>query len=115
MTPPVTTIRYPGSVDGPYPRLPGPVLRDLVGVCRCLHRTWTTRGEPPERVAELERIGKTLRAALEASRLLPGVLAHIEAWEPAEAAVARLGELLAAESASGLLEATAGLVKRRPG
>jgi hypothetical protein len=106
-------FRYPGSTDGPYPRLPRAVLADLVGIAHCLHRAWTDRGETPERLAELERVGRDLRTALDASRLLPGVLAHIEAWPVAEAAVARLGELLAQESATGLVSASLGLVRRR--
>jgi hypothetical protein len=107
---PSLTMPYPGS-SAPYQRLPTAALRDLLGLARCLHRAWRAAGAPAARLAELERVGRQLGAALRASRLHPGTLPHIEAWPRAEAAVARLGELIAEHDTAALVEATAGLVR----
>lgn len=97
----------------PYERLPLAVLRDLLGVARCLHRMWTAAGVRADRLAELESVGRELRDVLDASRSHPGTLLHLEAWPRAEAAVSRLGELIREQDAAALVEAAAARVRRR--
>lgn len=108
----LVTLRYPGSPGGPYDRLPRSVLADLVAICRCLYRARAAAGAEPGELGEIEHVGRELRAALEASRLPPGTLAHLRSWERAELAVARLGELVAEQDARSLVDAAAGAFRR---
>lgn len=95
----------------PYPPLPVEALRDLLGITRALYRAG--RDDAPgdlERLRKLERVGKTLRAVLQASGAAPGTSTHVEAWAAAERAVRELREVAA--EALPLVEAMARLVTR---
>jgi hypothetical protein len=66
--------------------------RDLLGIVRALYVAWKEQGRP---TAELEAIGKELRAAINLARKSPvPSVGHGAAWNRAEHATERLGQLV---------------------
>jgi hypothetical protein len=98
----------------PYPPLPAGPLRDLLGITRALYRAGMTE-EPRDaaRLAALEEIGRTLKAALRASRAPPGTITHGEARAAAERATRALRELVSESTLLGpVIAAIARLISR---
>jgi hypothetical protein len=76
----------PRTRDTPFPF---ETVRDLLGIVRALYVTWKEQGRP---TAELELIGKELRASMNLARRSPvPSLGHAAAWNRAERATERLG------------------------
>ena len=99
----------PADTHGPFPF---GAVRDLLGITRALYRA--ADGEP-QRQAELHRIGRDLRDALElARRTEEGTLGRRGAWQRAERATKALGDLVADGCAvAPLVRATAARLRRR--
>ena len=75
--------------DTPFPI---ETVRDLLGIVRALYVAWKEQGRP---TAELEHIGKELRAAINLARRSPvPSVGHAAAWSRAERATERLGQLV---------------------
>lgn len=79
----------------PYPRLPIGPLRDLYGITRALYRA-SRAASPPDatRLAALDSIGKSLRAALREAGGHPATIPYQEAWAAAQRAVTKLQSLV---------------------
>jgi hypothetical protein len=77
-------------------QLPLEAVRDLLGICRALYASWRVHRPATENaLGELRAIGQDLRAALElASRSKPDTVGHRAAWNKAERAMRKLGELV---------------------
>ncbi len=66
--------------------------RDLLGIVRALYVTWREQNRP---TAELEHIGKELRAAINLARRSPAPsVGNSAAWARAEAATQHLGAIV---------------------
>jgi hypothetical protein len=66
--------------------------RDLLGIARALYVAWKEQGRP---TAELEQIGKDLRAAIALARKSPvPSVGNSAAWAKAERATERLGVIV---------------------
>ena len=75
--------------DTPFPL---EIARDLLGIVRALYVALKEQGRP---TAEVEHIGKELRAAINLARRssVPSV-GHSAAWSRAERATERLGQIV---------------------
>src|SRR5688572_23894110 len=82
----------------PYPPLPREAVRDLLGIVRAMYRATIAR-DPRDvvRLQTLTEIGRDFRAALAGAKGHPGTLPYQYAWEAAERATRRLGELVGDE------------------
>lgn len=70
-------------------------VRDLLGILRALYAADKARGAGERRLVKVREVAMELRAATDlALEYEPGTLGHAVAWERAERAVARLGDLI---------------------
>jgi hypothetical protein len=76
-------------------------VRDLLGIVRALWRAGFEGNASPERLRELEEIGRMLRIALKYSRLDPDTIGGRAAVKWAEQATERLGRLIQDEEKLG--------------
>jgi hypothetical protein len=90
---------------------PFEAVRDLLGILRALYAAAKAQGAGAQRLASIRRIGRELRAASElAFEHAPGTLGHAAAWQRAERATERLGELV---DCTTPIEPTLGAAARR--
>jgi hypothetical protein len=74
---------------------PFEAVRDLLGILRALYAAAKAEGSGAARLAIIRSIGRQLRAATDlALESEPGTLGHAAAWQRADRAIERLGELI---------------------
>jgi hypothetical protein len=74
---------------------PFEAVRDLLGILRALYAAAKSDGAGRARLGAIRAIGRELRAAIDlALEHEPGTLGHAAAWQRAERATERLGELV---------------------
>ena len=83
-------LRAPRSDPFPFES-----VRDLLGILRALYAADKGRGAGARRLATIRALALSLRRATDlALDYGPGTLGHAAAWERAERAVAKLGQLV---------------------
>lgn len=74
---------------------PFQAVRDLLGILRAMYAATRADGRSPQRLEAIRRLGHELRAATElALEHQAGSLGHAAAWQRAERAAQRLGDLV---------------------
>ncbi|MEZ4224931.1 MAG: hypothetical protein R3B13_28515 [Polyangiaceae bacterium] len=74
---------------------PFEAVRDLLGIARAMYVAAQRDSAGSARLERLEKVGVQLRQAIDlALEHEPGTLGHAAAWQRAEAATRRLGELV---------------------
>ena len=76
------------------PPFPFEAVRDLLGILRALYAADKARGAGERRLAEIRRVALELRSATELALDHPDGAGRRAAWEKAEHAVRRLGDLV---------------------
>jgi len=94
--PPAEALGSSGVLPDRREALPVEALRDLLGIVRGLYAAGLQSKGHPIELETLRWIGKEIGAALTlASTTEPDTIGHRAAWDRAERAVAKLGELIA--------------------
>jgi hypothetical protein len=74
---------------------PFEAVRDLLGILRALYAAAKAEGAGSPRLSLIRGIGRELRGAIDlALESEPGTLGHAAAWQRADRAIQRLGELV---------------------
>ncbi len=74
---------------------PFETVRDLLGILRAMYACTRKQAGAERRLALIEQVGRELGKATDMARMYPrGSLGFTAAWERAESAVRRLGELV---------------------
>jgi hypothetical protein len=90
---------------------PFEAVRDLLGILRALYAAAKHEAAGAARLAQIRRIGRELRAAMDlAFEHAPGTLGHAAAWQRAERATQQLGALV---DCTTPIEPTLGAAARR--
>jgi hypothetical protein len=94
-------------------RLPLSVIRDLLGITRALYRAELEAAPRDRRTLEaLEQIGQELKLALDMGKHQPGSMAAVAAWNWAEQATFKLGEIVRDMPIAPAVKASVARMKR---